>query len=163
MAPELFMTTASTTADRLRQAILGILLFGLVGTGVELLLLKHTDGFWQLSPLGLIALALLALVWHMAARNAASVRAVQLLMLLNLVSGFIGFGQHFIGNLGYARDSNPSIAGTELYTEALLGSTPTLAPGTMILLALLGLAYSFRHPSLPGNVDRQSPSTRATS
>ena len=156
------MHSTGTTADRLRQAILGILLFGLVGTGIELLLLKHTDGFWQLSPLGLIALALLVLLWHIASRSAASVRAIQLLMLLNLASGIIGFAQHFLGNLGYARDSNPGLAGMDLYTEAVLGSTPTLAPGTMILLALLGLAFSFRHPSLPGNDDSQHSNTRVT-
>ena len=157
------MDSTRTTADGLRKAILGILLFGLVGTGVELLLLKHTDGFWQLSPLGLIALALLSLVWHMISGSASSVRAVRLLMLLNLASGLIGFVQHFVGNLGYARDSNPSLAGMGLYIEALLGSTPTLAPGTMILLALLGLAFSFRHPSLRGNSEiSQSQSTRTS-
>ncbi|MEO7521741.1 MAG: hypothetical protein ABIW79_07995 [Gemmatimonas sp.] len=136
------------TAELLRRAILGILLFGLAGTGVELLLLKHTDGFWQWSPLALIALAMAVVAWHALTRGAGSVRALQLLMGLNLASGIVGFAQHFSGNLGYARDSNPSVAGMELYTEALLGSTPTLAPGTMIVLALLGFAYAIRHPSL---------------
>lgn len=149
------MNSPIPTADLLRRAILGILLFGLVGTEIELLLLKHTDGFWQLFPIALIAVTLVAVLWHIARRSAASVRAIQFLMLLDLASGLIGFVQHFIGNLGYARDSNPGLAGTELYTEALLGSTPTLAPGTMILLGLLGLVFSFRHPSLLGKGSNQ--------
>lgn len=153
------MNAPIPTADVLRRAILGILVFGLVGTGVELLLLKHTDGFWQLFPIALIAATIVALLWHLAGRSAASIHAIRLLMLVNLASGLIGFVQHFLGNLGYARDSNPGLAGTELYTEALLGSTPTLAPGTMILLALLGLAFTFRHPSLTGSSSRQHPTT----
>jgi hypothetical protein len=155
------MNAPKPTADALRQAILGILLFGLVGTSAELVLLKHVDGFWQLSPLALIALALAILGWHATSRSGASVRALQGIMLLNLASGGIGFFQHFLANIEDARESNPSIAGMELYSEALAGSTPSLAPGTMMLLALLGLAFAFRHPSLQGSSsDSSIPSTR---
>ena len=144
--------SSKPTSEVLRQALLLILLFGIIGTQLELLLLTHTDGVWQLAPLLLNGIALGVLAWYGAAKSAASVRSLQGVMALHFVSGTIGLGQHFYGNLGYARDSNPSLSGIDLYAEALRGSTPTLAPGTMILLALVGFAFAFRHPRLRGAV-----------
>ena len=138
------------TVTVLRQTLLVLLIIGTVGIIVELLLLKHTDGVWQLSPLLLGALILLVLAWFGVTRSAASLRALQGIMVLTLVSGGIGVVQHFRGNVTYASESNPSLAGRELYWEAVMGSTPTLAPGVMVQLALIGLAFAFRHPRLRG-------------
>lgn len=124
------------------------LVLGIVGTTAELFLLKHTDGILQMVPLVLNGLAIVVLVWYALARNAAALRALQVLMIVFAVSGGVGAIQHFTANVGYARDSNPSLAGSELYREALMGSTPTLAPGTMVQFALLGLIFAFRHPLL---------------
>jgi len=41
-----------------RRGLLAILVLGLVGTEIELFLLKHTDGFWQIAPLALNYLGL---------------------------------------------------------------------------------------------------------
>jgi hypothetical protein len=131
-----------------------MLILGVVGTQIELLLLKHTDGIWQLTPLLLNSTVLIALVWFGLRRSAASLRALQAIMVLCLASGAVGIIQHFRANVGYARDSDPSLAGQALYKEAVMGSTPTLAPGTMVQLALLGLAFTFRHPRLRG-VERE--------
>lgn len=132
----------------LRRALLGILVMGHVGSIAELLLLKHTDGFWQLIPLALSGASMLVLVWLWLAPSVASMRALQGVMGLCLISGGVGVVQHFLGNIVYAQESNPSISGRELYVEAIMGSTPTLAPGVMVLLGLIGLAYAFRHPIL---------------
>ena len=138
------------TVAVLRTALLVLLVIGTVGTIVELLLLKHTDGVWQVAPLVLCLLTLLVLAWFGVARTAASLRALQGVMLLTLVSGGVGVVQHFRGNVIYASESNPSLSGRELYAEAVMGSTPTLAPGMMVQLALIGLAFAFRHPRLRG-------------
>ena len=53
----------STTLGTIRWFLMAILLMGLLGTGVELLLLEHTDGFWQGVPLVLIAIGLFVLSW----------------------------------------------------------------------------------------------------
>jgi len=45
----------------------------------------------------------------------------------------------------------PSLGGSELYMKALMGATPLLAPGTMIQLGLVGLAFAFRHPAFAGS------------
>lgn len=139
-----------TTVTVLRAALLVTLVVGNAGTAVELLLLKHTDGVWQLIPLVLIGLTLLILAWFGLARSAASLRALQVVMVVSFASGGVGAIQHFRGNVVYASESNPSLAGRELYIEAVMGSTPTLAPGTMVQLALIGLAFAFRHPRLRG-------------
>ena len=139
-----------TIVTVLRAALLVTLVVGNAGTAVELLLLKHTDGVWQLIPLVLIGLTLLILAWFGLARSAASLRALQVVMAVSFASGGVGVIQHFRGNVVYASESNPSLSGRELYIEAVMGSTPTLAPGTMVQLALIGLAFAFRHPRLLG-------------
>ena len=150
-----------TTLTVLRKALLAMLVIGNVGTLAELLLLKHTDGIWQLAPLLLSGATLLVLLWLAASQGGSAVRALQVVMVACLISGGIGGVQHLRGNLGYAKDSNPSLSGRELYVEAVMGSTPTLAPGMMVQLALIGLAFTFRHPRLRGSTDEDDlPSSR---
>ena len=144
------MSTRGSTLTALRKALLGLLVIGNVGTLVELLLLKHTDGVWQLAPLLLSGATLLVLVWFAIAGSATALRALGVVLAFGLVSGGVGVVQHLRGNLAYAKDSNPSLAGRELYVEAVMGSTPTLAPGMMVQLALIGFAFLFRHPRLRG-------------
>jgi ABC-type polysaccharide/polyol phosphate export permease len=139
-----------TTIELIRTALLVILFIGFVGAGTELLLLKHTEEIWQLLPLALLAIGALMIGWIALATTRTAVISLRVLMMLFIVSGGIGLVQHFRGNLRDAAESNPSLAGTELYREALLGATPALAPGTMIQFGLLGLVFTFRHPTLRG-------------
>lgn len=132
----------------MRRTLLALLLFGLAGTLVELLLLRHTEGLWQIVPVALIALALATAIWCAVRPGRIAIRSLQLLMWLFLLSGVAGTVLHFLGNIAYERDSNPSLSGLELYLSALQGSTPSLAPGTMFLLGLVGLLHAFRHPGL---------------
>jgi hypothetical protein len=149
------------TLSVLRMALLTLLLLGNIGTLVELLLLKHTDGIWQLAPLMLSGATLLVLAWFGVTRSARALRALQVVMVCCFLSGGVGVVQHLRGNLGYAKDSNPSLSGRDLYIEAVMGSTPTLAPGMMVQLALIGLAFVFRHPRLRGAANEDDlPSSR---
>jgi hypothetical protein len=145
------------TIELLRTGLAVVLAIGLGGTEIELLLLKHTDGFWQLVPVALVGAGLVALAWYGVARNAVSLRLLQGLMAVFLISGAVGTIQHFRGNVAYERDSNPSLSGMALYRSALMGSTPSLAPGTMIQLGLIGLLFAFRHPLLADRKRREAP------
>ena len=136
----------SATTSLIRRVLLVTLGIGLAGTVAELFLLKHTDGFWQLIPVVLLGLALGVVGWVAIGRNRASIRALQLLMAIFLLSGGIGTAQHYLANARDAAESNPGLSSGEVYREAFMGVTPTLAPGTMIQLALVGLAFAFRHP-----------------
>jgi hypothetical protein len=136
------------TLSLLRRALLAILLFGVVGMVAELLMLRHTEGFWQLAPLALLAAALPVLAWSGVRRSAASVRTLQLLMGTFLLSGLAGVVLHYQGNAVYEMESMPGVGGWELFVKAVMGASPTLAPGSMLLLGLVGLVYTFRHPAL---------------
>ena len=57
---------SGATLSSLRRLLLGLLLFGLVGTAAELVLMGHDEDAWQLIPLVVIAMAVLAsgaLLW----------------------------------------------------------------------------------------------------
>lgn len=134
--------------DVVRRILLATLVLGLVGTGLELLLLEHFEDWRQMIPLGLIAAALLVLVWHAVQRGPAPVQVLQVLMLVFVLAGVLGLTLHYRGNAEFEREMYPDLAGMELFRESMMGATPALAPGTMIQLALIGLAYAYRHPRL---------------
>jgi hypothetical protein len=130
----------------IRWALLAVLGAGLLGTGTELLLLGHTEDWRQWIPLGLIGIALLAVLWHAAVRSRRSLRILQVTMVLCIVAGLLGFWWHYQGNVEWERESDPDLTGLPLFGAAMTGALPALAPGAMIQLGLLGLVYGFRHP-----------------
>ena len=82
------------------------------------------------------------------ARGARSLRLFRGTMILFVLSGGVGLWLHYHGNAEFELEMYPSLKGAELFWESVTGATPTLAPGTMLELGLLGLAYTFRHPAL---------------
>lgn len=139
---------SAATLRAVRRALLLLLVAGLFGTALELLLMEHTGDWWQRIPLLLIAMALAVLVWHAGRRSAASVQALRVVMLLFLASAAAGTVLHAKGNSEFALESEPALAGWALIVEMLTGAFPALAPGTMALLGLIGLLFTWRHPSL---------------
>jgi hypothetical protein len=128
------------------------MLIGLAGTGAELVLLGHIEGFQQLIPLGLIAASLVTGGWHAVRPSALSVNAVRAAMGLCVVSGALGIALHYRGNLEFELEMYPAMAGTELVTKVITGATPVLAPGTMSLLGVVGLMHTYRHPFAGGGL-----------
>jgi len=147
-------TADSTGAlGRIRRLLLFILLLGITGTGTELLLLGHYEDSVQLAPLALFALSLVVLACHGVSRGRAGLRAVQLVMALFVASGALGIYLHYRGNVEFELEMYPERRGFELFREAMSGATPALAPGTMILLGLIGLVYAHQHPRLTARAD----------
>ena len=138
----------ATTESRVRTYLLATLAFGVVGLAIELLLLGHFDSVTQLIPLILLALGAIVVAWHAAAPRGVTVRALQIMMVLFIVSGGLGVVLHLRGNAEFLLEVTPSMAGFELFRKTMTGATPALAPGSMVLLGLVGLMYSYRHPSL---------------
>lgn len=131
----------------IRRILAAIFLFGSVGTGIELVLLEHTEGVWQNVPLALVGIGCLALS-ALAIRPATTrLRVFQLTMWLFVASGLAGVLLHYQGNVVFELELNPEAGGWELFWESLKGATPSLAPATMTLLGALGLAYTYRHPA----------------
>jgi len=131
---------AANGEGRLRRAVTGLLAMALAGTGAELLLLGHYEDAWQLVPLALIALGLLAMGWRAARPGTASLRAFRAVMVLMVASGALGLFLHYRGNTEFELERDPALAGFALIREAMTGATPALAPGAMMLFGLLGLA-----------------------
>ena len=138
----------TTTLRAIRWFLMAILLMGLLGTGTELLLLEHTEGLWQWVPLFLIAIGVFVLCSGVLKPGRRNIRMLQVTMILFVLSGLVGFILHYQGNAEFELEMYPSLKGRELFWEAIRGATPTLAPGTMIQLGLLGLVYTHRHPHL---------------
>ena len=123
-----------------------IFVFGAVGTGVELVLLEHTEGIWQNVPLALIGIGCVTLAVLVITPAMTGLRVFQLTMWLFVASGAAGVLLHYQGNVAFEMELNPEATGWELFWESLKGATPALAPGTMTLLGVLGLAYTYRYP-----------------
>jgi hypothetical protein len=137
------------TINRLRGFLLALFVIGIFGAGGELLLLGHTEDFRQWTPLILMSLSLIVLGWRIINRNRASLRIFQSIMLLFVASGFTGMLLHYRANVEFELEMYPAMQGLALFWKAIKGATPpTLAPGTMIQLGLLGLAYTYRHPAM---------------
>ncbi len=134
-------------ADRielLRRWILGVLVLGLVGTVIELLLLAHYEQPLQFVPLVLIAAAMVVIVWQVRRRDAASLAAFKIVMVLFAVSGFVGIAAHFYGSAEFQLEIDPSIRTWDLLMKVIHAQAPPLlAPGMMLQLGLIGLAYAY--------------------
>lgn len=121
----------------------------MIGTAVELLFISHFEDAWQMVPLGLIAAALSVLVWHAAARSPASIQALRVTMALAIASGLVGLVLHYRGAAEFQLEIDSALHGPALWLKALRAKAPpALAPAVMAHLGLLGLAYTYRHPSL---------------
>src|ERR1700730_4188949 len=142
--------SAEVGADRielLRRWILGVMVLALLGTVTELVLLEHYEQPLQFVPLVLIAAAVAVLAWEVKRHDAASRRALQVVMGLFVLAGFVGFVAHFHGSAEFQLDLNPEMSTWELVEKVLHAKAPPLlAPGMMLQLGLLGLAYVFSDP-----------------
>jgi hypothetical protein len=118
------------------------LLFMLVGTSMELYLLDHFEGPLQWIPLLCLGASLLLMLILFFRITPRLISLFQLLMGLNALSGLYGAFLHLQANYEFELEMKPTARGWELFTESLSGALPALAPGSMIVLALLGFSYS---------------------
>jgi hypothetical protein len=117
----------------------------------ELLLVGHFDDANQLVPLVLAAAGLVAMLAVSLSPRVAVLRAFQFVMLLYAGAGIIGITLHYKANVAHVHETDPSLEGSALLKKAVASSAPpALAPGLMVQLALLGLAYTYKHPRLTG-------------
>jgi hypothetical protein len=121
----------------------------MIGVGAELLLISHWEDWWQLTPLFALTLGLVVLSGHVVFQNRASLRAIQLVMLLFVLSGVLGTWLHYDGRVAFRLELDPTLAGWKLFCAAMTGSTtpPVLAPGVMVQMGCMGLACVYDHPA----------------
>lgn len=135
-----------TTLAAVRRILAAILLLGMTGTFAELLLLKHDEDTWQLVPLVLLGAGVVVVGWRMITGSTTSALVLRALMLLFLGAGATGIYLHYAANVEFQRETDPNLSGRALLWSVLQAKVPpALAPGVMVQLALVGLAYTYRH------------------
>jgi hypothetical protein len=127
------------------RRVLGLVALGFIGTSVELLLLAHHEDVKQWIPFATLALALASIGWWAVTRTTAAVRAVQGAMVVVIITGFVGVVLHYRANMEFQLEMDASLRGLALMAEVLHAKAPpALAPGNMVLLALVGLVAVWR-------------------
>jgi hypothetical protein len=130
--------------ELLRRWVLAVLVLGLAGTVTELVLLEHYEQPLQLVPLVLIVAAAAAIGWQWRRNNAASLQALAIVMALFVLAGCAGVVAHFHGSAEFQLELNPSMSTWELVEKIVRAKAPPLlAPGMMLQMGLLGLAYVY--------------------
>ena len=152
------MTAASpaTTLAALRRLLLGLLAFGLVGTATDLLLIGHDEDAWQVIPLAMIGLALVATVGLALTESgdgprgddrAAVPRGDGAADRRQVVPARV---LHYRANMEFKLEMDPSLSGLALFSSVVRAKAPpAMAPATLVLLGLLGLAAAYRRPDDP--------------
>jgi hypothetical protein len=134
-------------SSRLRTILLGIVALAAVGLLVELSLLDHRDSLtqWITFVVLIVVLVAAAIVWRSPSRK--TLRVFQGVMVTAFLTGLLGVILHYHGNVEFETERNGALHGWRLVWEALRGATPTLAPGALVQLALVGFAFAYRHPA----------------
>jgi hypothetical protein len=122
-----------------QKLLLAIVMFSAGGTLTELLLLEHTEEFYQLIPVVLLGLAFLAALVLLVRPGKATINAFRIVMVLCLVSAAVGVYLHYLSNVEFVLERHPKLTGMGLFKEAIMGGLPALAPGAMAQLSLIGL------------------------
>lgn len=146
------------TISTLRRLLAAILLLGMLGTATELLLIEHDEEWLQVAPLIVIGIAIAMLMVVLIRPGAAFVRTLRVAMLLLILTGMAGAVLHFRANMEFQQEMDPSLARWDLFWKVMRAKAPpALAPGVMVQFGLLGLVFSYRHPSIG---ERAQESTR---
>jgi len=149
---------AGEEPGRVRRLLLVVILIGILGLAAELALLEHTEDTLQWVPLVSLALGFVLALAVALRPSPATLRPFQAVMAAFVAAGALGFYLHLRGNVEFELEADPNLGGVALAWAALKGATPSLAPGALAQLGLLGLVFTHRHPAL-----RRRPSTLDTS
>ena len=137
-------------SERVRRMLLAVLVAGMAGTCAELMLTGHVEDFWQKVPVVLLIIGIgnaIAALLRPARWNVVPLRVT---MVLFMCAGALGTFFHYESNAEFAAELTPGLSGFALLSAAMTRPTPPpLAPGTMIMLGLLGLiaCYGAGRPS----------------
>ena len=130
--------------DIVRRLMLGVLLFGMAGLFAELTLLAHYEDAPQLIPLTLLGLGIVGVILDLILSRRWTRTIVQTVMALFIVAGLLGVYLHYQGSREFQLEMNATMTGMDLMWHVLRAkSPPTLAPGSMVQLGVLGLGYAY--------------------
>jgi len=124
--------------------MLTVLTLGMAGLLAELSLIAHYADLTQSIPIVLLAAGLLVLLIDLRARRPWTRLLIQVVMVSLVTAGALGIYFHFRGSREFQIEMDPQMRGTQLVWHVLRAkSPPTLAPGSMVQLGILGLGYAY--------------------
>ena len=128
----------------IRSVIFAVLTLGMGGLLVELSLIAHYEDAAQWIPLVLLPIALVALAIDYVSSSDLTQLILQITMVVIIAAGVLGIYFHFHGSREFQLEMDPQMRGASLVWHVLRAkSPPTLAPGLMVNLGILGLGYVY--------------------
>jgi hypothetical protein len=133
---------------RLRQFLLIITAGIFIMTVTELIFVGHWNETIQFLPFALCGLGLITLAVAYFRPSRRSINTMYRSMIVIGVCSFIGFYEHMSNNLSFWLEIQPNATTWELIVATFNGGVPVLAPGILLLGAIIGLAATYQHPML---------------
>ena len=136
--------TDDARLSNIRAVVLVVLVIGMAGLLAELALIAHYEDPAQWLPIALLAAGLVVVLLALALARSWTQLLMQITMVLVVAAGFLGVYFHFQGSREFQLEMDPQMRGTSLVWHVLRAkSPPTLAPGSMMQLGILGLGYAY--------------------
>jgi hypothetical protein len=133
---------------KLRQFLLIIAAGVFVMTVTDLFFLSHWKLTIQFLPFALCALGLITLAFAYFRPTPKTLRVLRWCLFLIAACSFIGFYEHMSHNYSFWLKIKPAATAFELIKATLGGANPILAPGILMLGAVIGLMAIYKHPLL---------------
>jgi hypothetical protein len=129
------------------------LLFG--GTVIELLLVNHMESLVQLIPFGLCGLGIVAVIAVLLRPQRQSLLGLRACMSVVALGSLYGVYEHISNNIAFELEIQPNAPFRNIFIEALGGANPLLAPGILVLAAILAIAATYYHPALERSSEKR--------
>jgi len=139
---------SDATLARLRQFLFVISAGIFVMTVLELVFVGHWNENIQYLPFALCGLGLTTVTFAYLRPNLTSLNIMRWSMIVIAVCSLIGFYEHLYNNYSFWLEIQPNSTTWELIVATLNGGIPILAPGIVLLGAVIGLVATYRHPLL---------------
>ena len=133
---------------RLRQFLLFISAGVFIMTVTELFFLSHWSETIQFLPFLLSGLGLITLCLAYFRPSPGTIAALRWSMIVIAACSLIGVYEHMANNLGFRMEIQPNATTWELVLATLEGANPVLAPGILMLGAVIGWAAVYQYPAL---------------
>ena len=121
-----------------QRTLLFIALLTAGATLTELLLLEHFEEWQQVIPIVLLVLAAGSIILLLITSARWAVLLLRVVLTVCFVSALLGIWFHYQANVEFVLERHPNLTGLALFKEAAMGAMPSLAPGAMAQLALMG-------------------------
>lgn len=140
--------SAEIVAARLRRFLLVLAALLCLGTLGELVLTDHLEEPLQYVPFVLCGVGLIAIAVVFFQPQRKTIWALRVIMVLVALGACLGVYEHLAGNQAFALEINQQASGSELLVDTLTGASPALAPGVLIITAIVAQAATYFHPAL---------------